>query len=256
MAKSHQSNGYPALLYHRVGPTVSDDPHGLTVPMESFKAQVEWLARKKYETLPSLDWWHAVRSGEPAGKKLLLTFDDAYADIATHALPVLHAHGFSALIFVVTGSVGMKDHWNGSSLPLMSEEQIRLWSGRGFEFASHSHSHRDLTLLTAPEIDAEIRDSDRVLRALVGRPAPTFAYPYGYVSDLVVAAVRSQYQFAFSTESGLNDIHADAHLLRRSMVLPKDSLFEFSMRVRRGRNDLTPVRSLLSPIKKLLAGAS
>ena len=48
----------------------------------------------------------ARRDAAAARGAVLVTFDDAYADFAEHAWPVLRAHGISPLLFVPTAFPG------------------------------------------------------------------------------------------------------------------------------------------------------
>ena len=79
----------PVLMYHHVGPPRAGACPSLTVTAERFERQVSWLARKGYVGIRPTDWL-ARRAGWPLpSKPVLLTFDDGYADIVEHALPVL-----------------------------------------------------------------------------------------------------------------------------------------------------------------------
>jgi Polysaccharide deacetylase len=76
---------------------------------------------------------HSVRrawcsAGDPIpDKPVLLTFDNAYADIYTdiveHALLVLYKCGLHGVVFVITGQPGGSTVWEG--LRLMTMEQIQ-----------------------------------------------------------------------------------------------------------------------------------
>lgn len=243
----------PVLLYHRVTPDSGPDPHGLSVPLASFSAQLSWLAKRGYTTPASAEWLRSMTGPATSQKKLLFTFDDAYSDLATHALPLLKQYGFSAIIFVVTGHIGGVNAWDDSSLRLMNADEIRHWSSQGFEFASHSHLHRDLRTLSPDEIDTDLQHSISAFQALGIPRSHAFAYPYGQVDESVSAVVRRHFQCAFTTEDGLNTPGTDAYRLRRSMVLPNDSLVEFTLRVKRGRNPLARARSWFSPFKRILS---
>ena len=96
----------PVLLYHHVGPARSGVHGSLTVSPSRFQRQISWLARHGYRGICPSEWLHYRRETKaPSSKLALLTFDDAYADLVEHALPVLSQHGFGAAVFVVTGLV-------------------------------------------------------------------------------------------------------------------------------------------------------
>ncbi len=100
------------LLYHRVLPVVGRDVNQLAISTENFAGHLAWLTVHARPLLPSEFVAGLGRSaveqltldgGKP---RVLLTFDDAYADVFHHALPLLVEHGLSAVVFAVTGLVG------------------------------------------------------------------------------------------------------------------------------------------------------
>lgn len=227
----------PGLLYHRVGPQQPNSPLSLTVIPEQFERQIRWLARQGYTGVRPSDWlrWCKDGTGLPE-KPVVITFDDAYADIAEFALPVLRKHGFGAVVYVVTGQIGGFNNWDQgcSDLRLMTAEQIQYWASQGIEFGAHSRTHPELTQLSASELSSEIVGSKNDLTALIGAPVISFAYPYGVNDDRVRNLVRLEFDLAFGVEQGMNYLRDDLYLLKRTCVGPTDSLFEFAHYVRRG----------------------
>ena len=132
----------PVLMYHHVGPVRRGTFAFLTVSPGSFGAHVRWLARQGYVGIRPSDWlaWCRGEATLP-DKPVLITFDNAYADVAEYALPVLRGCGFGAAVFVVTGLVGKTNAWDESQCSgthsLMTAQQIRQWAGQGIEFGAH-----------------------------------------------------------------------------------------------------------------------
>ncbi|MBV8087740.1 MAG: polysaccharide deacetylase family protein [Chloroflexi bacterium] len=247
---SHAAGGWPAieadfgrrlpvLLYHHVGAEQAGAFAGLTIQPERFERHLASLAKQGFTTV-SCARWLAWRRGEQRlpPKPLLITFDDAYADIGRYALPMLERHGFSATIFVVTGQIGGVNAWDvargTAALPLMAADDIRCWARRGFEIGSHSVSHPELSDVGAAELAAELDDSLACLAELVGSAPIAFAYPYGVFDATIQAVVARRYQLAFTTEEGANTLRTDPLLLRRTQVLPTDTAFGVSLRARLG----------------------
>jgi peptidoglycan/xylan/chitin deacetylase (PgdA/CDA1 family) len=170
---------------------------------------------------------------------VLLTFDDAYADLATYALPVLKRHNFGAAVFVVTRHIGDENAWDRlrGSQPhyLMTRDQIREWAGGGIEFGAHSRTHADLTTLSEREMREEIDGSRDDLVAITGEHVRAFAYPFGRTNEAVRNRVRAVFDCAFSCEAGLNTVSSDRYALSRSMVQPDDSAVALASRVQFGR---------------------
>jgi glycosyltransferase involved in cell wall biosynthesis/peptidoglycan/xylan/chitin deacetylase (PgdA/CDA1 family) len=94
------------LTYHRVGDPGDGPPGLMSATVRAFERQMAWLAGTRRAV--SLDNVLAARDGGPPlpPHAVLVTFDDAYADFATHAWPVLSRHGIPAVLFVPTAYPG------------------------------------------------------------------------------------------------------------------------------------------------------
>jgi peptidoglycan/xylan/chitin deacetylase (PgdA/CDA1 family) len=91
--------------YHRIGDhrTTDFDPEIFTIHQEGLASQVKAL-KKRYSLLHLGEAMEIIRgTSKPRGLSILLTFDDGYLDNVTLAVPVLKAHGASAVFFLVTG---------------------------------------------------------------------------------------------------------------------------------------------------------
>lgn len=100
-----------ALTYHRVDH--DDDPRRapslLSATPEEFAAQIELLDRR-FHLVGIDEVLGAITDERPLpDHAVLLTFDDAGDDFATHALPVLERVGAPAVVFVPTGFVDRPD---------------------------------------------------------------------------------------------------------------------------------------------------
>jgi peptidoglycan/xylan/chitin deacetylase (PgdA/CDA1 family) len=204
------------------------------VSSQRFEEQMRWLARRRYVSVKPSDWLRWVRRGEDLPEKpILLTFDDAYADTAEYALPIVRKYGFSCVVFVVTRQVGGTNTWDQATsaepLQLMTAEEIRHWASQGIEFGAHSRTHVDLTQLSTADCAEEITSSKNDLIALLGSPVISFAYPYGKFNETVHKSVRQEFDLAFTAEEGMNDPRTDPHLLRRTLVRAGDSLVHFAL---------------------------
>ena len=108
----------------------------MTVSPAKFEQQIRWLARRGFQGICPRDWLQWLREGKGLpDKPILLTFDDAYADTAEYALPILKKYGFGAAVFVVTERLGGTNTWDEAegcgTLHLMTAEQIRYWADAG-----------------------------------------------------------------------------------------------------------------------------
>jgi peptidoglycan/xylan/chitin deacetylase (PgdA/CDA1 family) len=239
------------LLYHHIGPPTEETKTlSLTVTPKKFKRQVRWLHWRGYTAITPAQWlaWCAGGESLPA-KPILLTFDDAFADITQYALPVLERYGFRSAIFAISGQLARSSAWEG--LPVMTMEQIQYWAARGVEIGGHSRTHPDLTAIPDDRVAVEVAGSKEDLVEAGLKPL-SFAYPCGYFDDRVRKSVEGVYPIAFTCEEGLNDLRTDPLLLKRTMVQPGDTILDIELRARLGWSPLNSVRSRLRVRSRLL----
>ncbi|HEY3375993.1 MAG TPA: polysaccharide deacetylase family protein, partial [Armatimonadota bacterium] len=99
----------PILMYHRIAQIPGDRN---SVPPAMFAAQLAYLQRHGYRTI-TLGALHTARTTGAAlpAKSVILTFDDAYDDNLTVALPMLQQYGMVGAVGVITGWVGTPNDW-------------------------------------------------------------------------------------------------------------------------------------------------
>ncbi len=85
---------------------------------------------------------------------------------------------------------------------------------------SHTMTHPILPSLSDGEIEAELRDSRRMIEAKLARPAEFFSYPNGDVDERTLAAVRRYYRAAVNCNA---QMRVDPHLMP-NMNLPRGVL--------------------------------
>jgi peptidoglycan/xylan/chitin deacetylase (PgdA/CDA1 family) len=100
------------LLYHRVVPHVGRDPNLLCISTANFAAHLAWLRRyccvlNEADFLDQFFRPRRTRVALDGGKpRVLVTFDDGYADNHHHALPILAEHGVQAIVFASSDLIG------------------------------------------------------------------------------------------------------------------------------------------------------
>jgi glycosyltransferase involved in cell wall biosynthesis/peptidoglycan/xylan/chitin deacetylase (PgdA/CDA1 family) len=239
----------PVLLFHNVGPKRPGIEPTLTIPSAQFERQILWLKRNGYTGIRASDWLAWLRGEKQLPRKpVVITFDDAYTDIAEHALPVLSKHGFSSTVFVVTNQIGGSNVWdqkNGSAaLACMNAEQIRHWDAQGIEFGAHSRTHPDVRALNDADLANELEGSAQQLSRLLGKRAHCFAYPYGLYSEEAKQSVAKVFDLAFTCDEGINVLGTDPHLLRRVMVRPNDTLIDLLFYAHIGQTPIDHLRDV------------
>ena len=216
----------PILMYHyvRTPPSIVSDLLGykLSVSPADFAAQMDWLATHGYNPVDFNDVraYFAGRQPLPA-RPVVITFDDGYADLYTTAFPILAAHGFKAVAYIVSGFVGQSRY--------VSAAQVAEMDQKGIEIASHTVDHSDLSRSSMGNVWRQVVDSKRSLENMVGHPVLDFAYPSGKFNAQTVAAVqRAGYDTAVTTISSVAHSVTDRYLWTRVRVGGGESLADFA----------------------------
>lgn len=140
----------PLLVYHDVSPVPHAAFRRYSVTVRQFARQMKWLATRGYQTI-DLDALVRARlnGGTLPRRPVLITFDDGFQGCADHAVPVLGAHGFTAVFYPVTGLTGATSRWMardlGVELPLMTWDTARALTSAGYQCDAHSVTHPRLT---------------------------------------------------------------------------------------------------------------
>lgn len=97
------------LCYHNVVATneVDGDPE-LHMPVERFERQVKWLAAR-YDVVSLRELAGRIARGGPLRRVAAITFDDGYAGVFEHAVPLLASLGLTATVFVVADAPDRSD---------------------------------------------------------------------------------------------------------------------------------------------------
>lgn len=220
------------LCYHNVlresNSGVAGDP-GLHLAAERFEAQLRWLARH-YSVLPLREFVARIGAGRSLRGAAALTFDDGYAGMLAHGLPVLRELGLPATVFVVAGAATAREPfwWDHPAVTEVAEPERRRWlrslrgdrdailgavgaanqrevlpamrpagwaallasTVDGIEIGAHSTHHRALPSLSHAELHADLAECRRAITDHIGVAPDLFAYPYGLWDAGVRDAVR------------------------------------------------------------------
>ena len=192
----------PIMEYHYI--RVNPDPHdrlgfNLSVTPSDFKAQMDWLQVNGYHAITLDDLRAYFQEQKPLPPRpIVLTFDDGYADFYTTAFPILEAHGFTAVSYVVPGFL---DHPR-----YMTSAQVEELDRAGVEIGAHTMTHADLTKASPAQLVLEVEGSKNALEKLVGHPVLDFCYPSGKFNDTVIASLRQ-----FGLQSATTELPGTDH---------------------------------------------
>jgi peptidoglycan/xylan/chitin deacetylase (PgdA/CDA1 family) len=184
------SGPVPILEYHVIGEAPADAPYPeLYVERPEFRHQLEWLDGHGYQAV-TLDqvqeaWYEG---GTLPPKPVVLSFDDGYRPQFTFALPQLRKHGWA-------GVLNLKAE--GSDL---YESNVKAMIAAGWELASHTLHHSDLTTVGAATLEEELVGSKELLEDEFHVEVSNFCYPAGRFDDTVIAAVEAAGYVGATTE--------------------------------------------------------
>jgi GT2 family glycosyltransferase/peptidoglycan/xylan/chitin deacetylase (PgdA/CDA1 family) len=223
-------DGAVVLAYHALSDLSEDSvlaQYGITP--RRFADQLDMLARRGHRFVALDDLLAALEGrAELPPKAVLVTFDDAYADLVPGASAALAERGIPAVVFAVSGQIGgtnQWDHWLGASpLPLLDVDGLRALTAAGIEIGAHGVTHRPLSALDGGEIREELAGSAEQIEAS-GLPRPrAFAYPHGeWTPESATAAAEVGYAAAFTIDPGVAGRGENPWALPRIEVLASDS---------------------------------
>jgi peptidoglycan/xylan/chitin deacetylase (PgdA/CDA1 family) len=214
----------PILMYHDVEAATADAPlPELHVDSGDFRDQMKWLADNGYTgvTIKQLSdaWYHG---GVLPKKPVVISFDDGFKSHYTVALPELQNLGWPGVINLEAyAPKGLPD-----DAPL-SPGHVKSLLAAGWELASHSITHPDLTTVTPEQLASEVEKSKRGLEKQFGVEIEHFCYPAGQYNQAVADEVKKAgYTTASSVEPGLAS-RDEPYDLNRIRINASDGLSGF-----------------------------
>ncbi|WEX75752.1 glycosyltransferase [Sinorhizobium numidicum] len=223
----------PVLMYHRIAEEGPATLLRYRTTAEDFRKQLQFLHRQGFYGLNSVQLGALLKDGKPVrGRPVLVTFDDAYADFATDAYPILEDNDFSADVFVVTAKVGGHSDWDrtyGEPAKLMDWDQIRALHSKGVSFGSHLATHRPASSLGGDMLAIEALESRCILERKLGAAVNSIALPYG-IADFRVPSTLEKcgYEIAFTTRQAKVSLQDNRLSLPRLEVRGDRPLAEFA----------------------------
>ena len=215
----------PILEYHVLGAAPEDARYPeLFVGRGDFRRQMDWLARHGFEAVTLglvQDAWY--RDGTLPRKPVVISFDDGYRPQFTFALPALREHGWA-------GVLNLKAE--GSDL---YRSNVEAMIAAGWELASHTIDHSDLTMLDTAGLKRELAGSRQILREEYGVAVRNFCYPAGQFDAEVIAAVKAAGYEGATAEIPAYARRDQPYRLGRYEILASDGVAGMAARLRGGR---------------------
>ena len=199
------------LMYHKVA---LESPTVWWVTADAFWRQMEQLTR--YEVVP-------LSKYDPINPRhVVITFDGAYENVYTFALPILRRFGHPFELFVVGDLIGKGNEFDQPTEPparFATVEQLKAMVQCGGRLQWHTRTHQDLATLDQDALGREVAVPEEI-RVLDPDGFRWLAYPHGRNPAHVVDGVRSMFDGAVSCVDG-ND--RDRYQLNRVTVTNETS---------------------------------
>jgi peptidoglycan/xylan/chitin deacetylase (PgdA/CDA1 family) len=181
------SERVPILMYHVINPPPAGAPFpGLYVEPSELAAQMQALANAGYHAVTQDQMWAYWKRGVPlpAGKPIVVSFDNGYQSQYSNALPVLRRLGW-------VGDENIQLTGLPPSQGGLSQAQVKGLIAAGWELDTQGISHADLIALNATQLAAQVAGSRKTIQQRYGVPVNWFCYPSGHYNATVIAAVKS-----------------------------------------------------------------
>lgn len=197
------------LCYHSLSPDL--DAYRYRTGAAAFEAHVAAL-REVFDILPAAQAVAEIRAGRlrARGRPVaVLGFDDGYRDNWQLATPVLERHGVPASLYAARGLI------RDGGDTFLSEAELRALAAHPlWTVGAHGLTHSVMSGLRPADQRHEMQACRDWLADLLGVAPAGFAYPLGDITPDAVAAARSIYDHAFSTDRRLGP-DFDAWQIRR-----------------------------------------
>ncbi|NLE99585.1 MAG: polysaccharide deacetylase family protein [Anaerolineales bacterium] len=216
----------PVLMYHYVSELPSDaDAYrvDLTVPPESFRAQLQYLADEGYHAITLTDLYRHLTEGYPLpDRPIILTFDDGYRDAYEVVFPLLVEFGFSGTFFVL--ATPAHHEWN----EYLTWSQIKEMADAGMDIQAHGRDHVDLRGRSYDYLVYQVLGIKEAVEAHTGQPVRFFCYPSGQYDEALIEMLRSVgYWGAVTTHWGKAHTREGLMELARVRVRGQGTLEDF-----------------------------
>jgi peptidoglycan/xylan/chitin deacetylase (PgdA/CDA1 family) len=173
----------------------------------------------------------------PAGRPIVISFDNGYASHFSAAFPVLRRLQWVAVENVQL--TGLPRSQGG-----LSAAATRRLIDAGWELDTQGFRHADLVAIGARELHHEVAAARRVLQRRFGVPVNWFCYPSGHYDARVVAEVRAAgYRGSTTVVPGVARRTGDPYRLPRLRVLGGTSPGALLEQIAASRHETPPPRS-------------
>ncbi len=196
-------NRVRAMLYHTVEPETNNWTEGLNVNVtpQEFAANLDYF-QEYYNVVDVMD----VVRGELAPRPLVITFDDGYQSVATHAAPALIERSMPATVYLVSRAVNGELVWvNLLNRALQCAPEETLAIAHTMPELSDVGSHHEL--LAHVQEECQPATVDALCEKILAQMSAHALYPEAalYMNRETIFALQKQnIHFGFHTRDHFN----------------------------------------------------
>lgn len=193
------------LMYHNIttNSAMWDD---YCVPPDVVESDIKYYQDNGYVSMTATELAKSKMEDIRGKKVLLVTLDDGYTGWYTDVFPILKKLNAKATMFVVGSCVGTKGYMNADQIKEMSATpNVEIGS---HTYAIHSKKLDEVKTLYANspnDVLADLKKNNETLKSITGRDVTSMSWPYGYYTQPLDTAVKSQLgiTISFSTHYGI-----------------------------------------------------
>ncbi len=224
----NQAATIPILMYHHLKELpahASELDLTWTVAPENFRAQMQWLAERGYQTISMTQVVAHLKARKPLPRKpIVISFDDGWREGYAVAFPALKRYNFAGTYYIYTHPLG--------SAAYLSRAQVKEMAAAGMDIQAHTLTHPHLRTVAPDAAFKEIVDSKTILEKELSQPITSFAYPFGEYNAAVLEMVkRAGFTSAVTINPGYRQRADELFTLHRIRVSYRDSLSDFAARL-------------------------
>ncbi len=224
-------DGVLILNYHSINPN-----HQYSTAPKDFDEQMSYLSNN----------FNVVRLGEINNKsdklRVVITFDDGFADNYDYAFPILKKYNLPATIFLISDFVFdnldiTKDWIPYNGLRPLTKNQIKEMNDSGLiDFGVHGKNHEPVSSLLENDFREGLIESINKIENCCGKTVDSYAFPFGQKSHRGAFDLKFFNSIGLSyvctTDWGINRENYSSKFLKRIRIDSEDTLQDFKEKIK------------------------
>lgn len=217
--------GYSAVIlqYHHVS---NKTPLNTSISPTQFKTHLQYFQEHNFHVVALSQLINAIKQQKQiADKTLVITFDDAYSDILTHAKPLLDSFNYPFTVFVNPNII------QRNAKGYLSWQQLQSMATDGVIIANHGLEHSSVARIDSLDkkdfnrYTHAIMQAESLIAKHTGQHWRYFSYPYGEYTPRIQQWIKKHNFVAFSQRSGAVGLTTDlSNIPRFPASQPYDQL--------------------------------